>query len=56
MVPPLIDVSDVVELSAFVVEAVGDLVADDNPDPAVVEALGKELVVEWRLQDAGGEH
>ena len=49
MIPPLVDVADVVELSALVVEAVRDLVADDDADAAEVQALRKVLVVERRL-------
>ena len=40
----------------LVVEAVGDLVSDDDPDAAVVHGLGEVLVVEGRLQDARREH
>ena len=49
VVPPLVDVADVVELSALVVEAVRDLVADDDADAAEVQALREVLVVERRL-------
>ena len=56
VVPPLVDVAEVVELSALVVEAVGDLVADDDADAAVVQRLREVLVVERRLQDSRGEH
>ena len=40
----------------FIVEAVRDLVADDDSDAAVVERLGEVLAVEVRLQDARGEN
>ena len=56
MVPPLVDVAEVVELAPLVVEAVRDLVPDDDADAAVVERLREVLVVERRLQDARGEH
>ena len=56
MVPPLVDVAEVVELAALVVEAVRDLVADDDADAAVVERLREVLVVERGLQDSRGEH
>ena len=56
MVPPLVDVAEVIELSALVVEAVGDLVADYDADAAVVQRLREVLVVERRLQYPRGEH
>ena len=56
MVPPLVDVAEVVELAPLVVEAVRDLVPDDDANAAVVERLREVLVVERRLQDASGEH
>jgi hypothetical protein len=56
MIPPLVDVADVVELPALVVEAVRDLVAYDHANPAKVQALWEELVIEWRLQNAGRKH
>ena len=56
VVPPLIDVADVVELPALVVEAVRNLVADDHADAAEVQALREELVIEWWLQNSGGKH
>ena len=40
----------------FIVKPVGDLVADDDADAAVVERLGKVLAVEQRLQNSGGKH
>lgn len=48
--------TQVVELPSLVVEAVRDLVTDDDPDPAVVERLREVLVVEGWLEDAGREH
>ena len=56
VVPPLVDVAEIIELAALVVEAVRDLVADDDADAAVVERLREVLVVEWGLQDPRGEH
>ena len=56
MVPPLVDVPQRVELPALVVEAVRDLVADDDADAAVVERAREVLVVERWLEDARGEH
>jgi hypothetical protein len=56
MVPPLIDVAHVVELPSLVVKAVGDFVPDDNANATVVQALGKELVVERRLEDSSRKH
>ena len=53
VVPPLLEVAVAVELAALVVEAVRDLVADDDADAAVVERLGELAAVEQRLQDAG---
>ena len=43
-------------LYTFIVESVGDLVADDDADAAVVQRLREVLVVERRLQDSRGEH
>lgn len=56
VVPPLHHVAVLVELSALVVEAVRDLVSDDNADAAVVERFGKAAAVEERLQNAGREN
>ena len=56
VVPPLVDVAEVVELAPLVVEAVRDLVPDDAADATVVERLREVLVVERRLQDARREH
>ncbi len=55
-VPPLLDVAQVVELPALVVEAVRDLVPNDDTDTAVVQGLGEVFVVERWLQDGGREH
>ena len=41
---------------SLVVEAMRDLVADDDADAAVVERLREVLVVERRLQYSRGEH
>ena len=53
--PPLLDAAGAVVLAALVVEAVGDLVAHDHADGAVVEVPGVALAEEGRLQDAGRE-
>ena len=55
VVPPLLQVSLLIELPALVVEAVSYFVPDHHPDPAVVEALGKVSTVEQRLQDSRRE-
>ena len=49
IIPPLLQIAVFVELAALVVEAVRDLVADDDPDAAEVQALREVLVVERRL-------
>ena len=54
--PPASCLPILVELPSLVVEAVCDLVSDDDADAAVVEALGEGGVVERRLQDARREH
>lgn len=54
--PPLVEIPVLVELAAAVVEAVRDLVPDDNANAPVVEGLGEGRVVEGRLQDSRGEH
>lgn len=51
VVPPLHHVAVLVELPAFVVEAVGYLVAYYNADAAVIQRLGEVLRVEQRLED-----
>ena len=56
MVPPLVDVAEVVELAPLVVEAVRDLVPYDDADATVVERLREVLAVEVRLQDSGREN
>ena len=50
-----VEVAVGVELAAFVVEAVGEFVADDGADVAVVDGVVGFGVVEGGLQDAGGE-
>ena len=42
--------------NCLVVEAMRDLVSDDDADAAVVERLGEVLAVEVRLQDSSGEN
>ena len=42
--------------TTFIVEAVRDLVPDDDADATVVERLREVLAVEIRLQDARGEN
>ena len=54
--PPVHKISLLVKLSSLVVEAVRDLVPDDDADAAVVERLREVLAVEVRLQDSGGEN
>ena len=56
VVPPLLDVPTLVELTSLVVETVGDFVADHDADSAKVESLGKVLVVERWLEDARRKH
>ncbi len=56
VIPPLVDVTDVVELPALVVEPVRDLVTDDHADATEVQALWEELMVKRRLQYSGGKH
>ena len=53
--PPVVEVALGVELAALVVEAVGEFVADDGADVAVVDGVVLGAVVEGRLQDSGGE-
>ena len=55
VVPPGAEVSNGVELSSLVVEAVGDLVSDDCSNGAVVQSLGIFFVEEWRLEDGRWE-
>ncbi len=53
--PPVLEVAGGVELAAFVVEGVGELVADGGAGVAVVGGVVELDVVEGRLEDAGGE-
>ena len=53
--PPVFQVAVSVELAAFVVEAVGEFVADGAPGVAVVGRIVHLRVVQRRLQHAGGE-
>ena len=53
--PPVLQIALGVELAAFVVEAVGQLVADGAAGVAVVGSIVDLGVVERRLQHAGGK-
>src|SRR6185295_17075182 len=53
--PPVAHLSGAVELAAFVVEAVTDLMADDRADRAVVDRRIGVRIEERRLQDARRE-
>ena len=53
--PPVANGALGVEVRAFAVEGVGDLVADDGADGAVVGGVGRRGIEERRLQDGGGE-
>ena len=55
MFPPVFIVAVFVELSTAIVESVGDLVADDVADGAVIQVVRSVLVKEDALQNAGGE-
>jgi len=44
-----------IRLAALIVEAVGDLVADDSADRAVIERGIGVRIEERRLKDGGGE-
>ena len=54
--PPVREPALRVVLRALVVEAVADLVADDDADRAVVHRVGRVHVEGRRLEDAGREH
>ena len=56
VVPPLINVANVVKLSTFIIKTVGDFMPNDHTNAPVIETLGKELVVEWWLQNSSGKH
>lgn len=72
VVPPLHHITILVELAAFekkllimeekateftfIVETVGDLVADNHANTAVIQRLGEVLAVEKRLQNARRKH
>ena len=49
VVPPLVDVAQVIELSTFIVESVCDFVTYDYSDTSVIQAFGEMFVVKWRL-------
>ncbi len=51
--PPVSQATQIVKLRAFVVEAVGDFVADDHADGAVVDGIDGFHVEGWRLKNAG---
>ena len=53
--PPVVQVALGVELAAFVVEAVRQLVADHHADAAEVDGVVSAVVEERRLQNAGRE-
>ncbi len=53
--PPVAQIALGVELAAFVVEAVGQFVADGGAGVAVVGRVVHFRIEERRLQDAGGE-
>lgn len=56
VVPPLHHVALLVELPSLVVEAVGDLVANDHADAPVIQGLGEVLAIKKRLQNASGKY
>ena len=56
MIPPLVDISLVVELSALVVEAVSDFMSYHHSDPTEVQRLGEVLVVKRWLKNPSGKH
>ena len=56
LIPPLVDVSLVVELSALVVEAVSDFVSYHHSDPTEVQRFGEVLVVKRGLKDSRHAH
>src|SRR5579864_7895383 len=53
--PPILQIAARVELRALIVEAVGDFVADDRADAAVVVCVVALGIVKRELQDARGE-
>ena len=53
--PPVLQIAFWIELPALIVETVRQLVADDGSDGAVVHRRVHALVIERRLEDAGGE-
>ena len=52
--PPVVEVTVLVVLAALVVEAMGELVADDDTDGTVVGGLVGVEVEEGRLEDGSG--
>lgn len=54
--PPFVQVAVLVEQPAFVVEAMRQLMPDDDADPAVVQTLREVTVIERRLQNPRREH
>jgi len=53
--PPVAQIALAVELAPLIVEAVGELVADDGAGGAVVDRGVAPRSIERRLQDAGGK-
>ena len=49
VIPPLIDVTHMIELSSFVIESVSDFVSYDHTNAAIVDALWKMLMIKRRL-------
>src|SRR5882724_390783 len=54
--PPVAQIALRVELASLIVEAVGQLVADDNPDATEVRGIVNLLVEKRRLQNTRREH
>ncbi len=52
--PPVLQIAHLVVLTSLIVQAVGELVANDHADGAVIDGKGASGVKEWRLEDAGG--
>ena len=53
--PPVVEISVAIKLAALVVKAVGDFVANDHPDTAVVHCGRLVFVEKGRLQNSGRE-
>ena len=52
--PPVLQIAHLVVLTSLIVQAVGELVADDHADGAVVDGKRAGSVKEGRLEDARG--